>query len=231
MQICCVAAFVAVHNNAPGPYCQMRVMQSPVRDPRKQANPAGIRLASRGRLPQSPAPMRHFACQTERRRRPGPPLARPVLGLLLLGLGTAAVAQEPELTAAGAAIATGSDLLETEIVVEKLVPADPPARPTARFVPAGRLEAGDEVHYTILVRNPGRNPVTDAQVTKRMPFGLQYVPGSATGPSCDIEYSTDGGKSFTRQLPDGDYTHVRWMMRRPLPPQSTALLRFRAKFR
>jgi uncharacterized repeat protein (TIGR01451 family) len=174
--------------------------------------------------------MRHFACQTPCRRR-RPPLARPVLGLLLLGFGAAALAQEPELTATGAAIATGSDVLETEILVEKLVPADPPARPTAKFVPAGRLEAGDEVHYTIRVRNPGKNPVTDAQVTKRMPFGLQYVAGSATGPSCDIEYSTDGGKSFTRQSSDGDYTHVRWTMRRPLPPESTALLRFRATFR
>lgn len=174
--------------------------------------------------------MRHFACQTSSRRR-GPPLARPFLGLLLIGLGAAALAQEPELTAAGAAIATGSDLLETEIVVEKLEPADPPSRPQARFVPAGRLEAGDEVHYTIRVRNPGKNPVTDAQVTKRMPFGLHYLAGSATGPACDIEFSTDGGRTFSAKPKNGDYTHVRWTMRQPLPPQSTALLRFRATFR
>ena len=174
--------------------------------------------------------MRHFASQTRCRRR-GAPLARPFFGMLLLGFSAVALAQEPELTAAGAAVATGSDLLETEIVVEKLMPADPPARPTARFVPAERLEAGDEVHYTIRVRNPGKNPVTDAQVTKRMPFGLHYLAGSATGPACDIEFSTDGGKTFSAKPKNGDYTHVRWTMRRPLPPQSTALLRFRATFR
>lgn len=174
--------------------------------------------------------MRHFASQTQRYRRCGP-LVRPFVGLLLLGFGAVAPAQEPELTAAGAAIATGSDLLESEILVEKLVPADPPARPTARFVPAERLEAGDEVHYTIRVRNPGKNPVTDAQVTKRMPFGLHYLAGSATGPACDIEFSTDGGRTFSAKPQNGDYTHVRWTMRRPLPPQSTALLRFRATFR
>lgn len=173
--------------------------------------------------------MRHFASQTQRYRRCGP-LVRPLL-VLLLGFGAAALAQEPELTATGAAVATGSDLLETEIVVEKLVPADPPSRPTARFLAAERLEAGDEVHYTILVRNPGKSPVTDAQVTKRMPFGLHYVRGSATGPACDIEFSTDGGKTFVVEPADGDYTHVRWTLRRPLPPQSTALLRFRATFR
>ena len=173
--------------------------------------------------------MRHFASQSRCRR--GSPLAWPFLGLLLLGFAVTALAQEPELTAAGAAVATGSDLLETEIVVEKLVPADPPTRPTARFVPAERLEAGDEVHYTIRVSNPGQNPVTDAQVTKRMPFGLHYLVGSATGPACDIEFSTDGGKSFAARPEEGDYTHVRWTLRRPLPPQSTALLRFRATFR
>jgi uncharacterized repeat protein (TIGR01451 family) len=151
--------------------------------------------------------------------------------LALLGLGAAAFAQQSDPAASGAAIATGSGLLETEIVVEKLEPADPPTRPYARFLPAGRLEAGDEVHYTIRVRNPGKNPVTDVQVTKRMPFGLQYIEGSATGPASEVEFSTDGGQSFTAGPQDGNYTHLRWTLRRPLPPQSTALLRFRATFR
>lgn len=230
MRNCCVAAFVAVHNNALGAYCQMRVMQSPVRDPRKGANRAGLRLASPGPLPHSPAPMHTSDAQRPRFRRGTTP-AHPFLGWLLLGLGATALAQQPDLGAAGAAIATGSDLLETEIVVEKLEPADPPSRPQGRFVPAGRLEAGDEVHYTIRVRNPGQNPVTGAQVTKRMPFGLHYIEGSATGPASDVEFSTDGGKSFTAGPQDGDYTHLRWTLRRPLPPQSTALLRFRATFR
>jgi uncharacterized repeat protein (TIGR01451 family) len=174
--------------------------------------------------------MRHFP------PRPVEPFAwralvRPVLGLLLLGLSATVLAAEPELTATGAAIATGSDLLETEIVVEKLEPANPPSRPHARFVPAGRLEAGDEVHYTIRVRNPGTNPVNDVQVTKRMPFGLHYLPGSAKGPACDIQFSADGGKTFAAKLASGEYTHVRWSMKQPLPPGSTALLRFRATFR
>jgi uncharacterized repeat protein (TIGR01451 family) len=152
-------------------------------------------------------------------------------GLLLLGLGATVPAAGPELTSTGAAIATGSDLLETEIVVERLAPADPPSRPQAIFVPAGRLEAGDEVHYTIRVRNPGEKPVDDVQVTKRMPFGLHYLPGSAVGPACAVEFSADGGKTFAAQPPGDEYTHVRWNMRQPLPPGSTALLRFRATFR
>ena len=159
------------------------------------------------------------------------PAGRPAAGVLLLLVATAAMATDAEMTASGAAVATGSDLLETQIVIEKLEPADPPERPVARFLPAGRLEAGDEVHYTVRVRNPGENPVSDVQVTKRMPFGLHYLPGSATGPACDIEFSADGGKTFAARPPAGDFTHVRWTMRRPLPPGATALLRFRATFR
>lgn len=158
-------------------------------------------------------------------------LLAPQAFLLSFGLAVVAGAQEPEPAASGAAIATGSDRLETAIEVERLEPADPPLRTGARFVPAMRLAAGDEVHYTIRVRNPGPRPVTDVQVTKRMPFGLHYQSGSATGPASEVEFSTDGGKSFTASPDGGAYTHLRWTLRRPLPPDSTALLRFRATFR
>jgi uncharacterized repeat protein (TIGR01451 family) len=97
-------------------------------------------------------------------------------------------------------------------------------------VPAGRLEAGDEVHYTIRVRNPGTEAVTDVQVIKRMPEGVQFIDGSAVGPACDVEYSTDGGQTFAPEPPAERFTHLRWSLRRSLPPGATALLRFRATF-
>ena len=150
-------------------------------------------------------------------------------GLALVCGPHAATAQQAEMSAVGAALATGTDLLETEITAETfVVPAragEPP-----RFTVARRLAAGDEVHYTIRVRNPGQQPVRDIQVTKRMPFGMQYLPGSAAGPASDIEFSTDGGRSFQARPETADYSHLRWNLRRPLAPGATALLRFRAKF-
>jgi uncharacterized repeat protein (TIGR01451 family) len=150
---------------------------------------------------------------------------------LLLALAVAALAEPgAEMTAVGDAVASGSDLLETTIVVERLsTPEQTPARP--RFEAAERLAAGDEVHYTIKVRNPGSRPVTGVQVTKRMPAGVQFVAGSAAGPASRIEYSADGGTTFARRVPEGGPTHLRWTLDRPLPPDSTALLRFRAAFR
>lgn len=185
----------------------------------------------RGRaVPHSPGPMPRNLPLSPRL----PPVARASwarAAALLMGLWLAGALAQPQATADGVAVATGSGTLETEIVVEKLLSANPPTRPFALFAPVGRLEAGDEVHYTIRVRNPGKQPVTDAQVTKRLPVGLHYLAGSATGPSCTIEFSTDGGSTFTTQRKDADYTHVRWTLQRSLAPGATTLLRFRATFR
>ena len=156
--------------------------------------------------------------------------ALPALLALLAG-APGVRAQAPGISASGAAVATGSDLLETTIAVERLVPPAHADRGPGRFVQADRLSAGDELHYTIRVRNPGNGVVTNVQVVKRMPDGVQYIDGSAVGPACDVAYSADGGQTFTVKAPAEGFTHLRWSLRRPLPPGATALLRFRATFR
>lgn len=163
-------------------------------------------------------------------RRTGPPAALGV-GLVLLVAAGAALGQGRTTVSADAATATGSGPLQTEIVAEKYLASASPESGTPRFVPAQRLVAGDEVHYTLRVRNPGKVPVTGIQVTKRMPAGLQFVPGSAVGPACDVEYSVNGGTSFQAEADPLQLSHLRWTLRRPLAPGATALLRFRATFR
>lgn len=127
---------------------------------------------------------------------------------------------------------TGSGPLETEILVEGLVSEQrAEGSEEKRFVAARRLEAGEEIYYTIRVRNPGKVPVTDIVVTKRMPFGVAYVAGSAAGPACDVELSADNGATYSSGGKTAEFTHVRWVFQRPLAPGATALLRFRATFR
>jgi uncharacterized repeat protein (TIGR01451 family) len=169
------------------------------------------------------------------------------VGLLALGLFTSAAvhgAAEPD--AQNAPSAVGSGPLELQIVVETLsVDTGPDGAEIRSWVPAGRLGAGDELHYTIRVTNPGKEPVTDIVVTKRLPFGVHYIIGSAVGPGCKVEISIDGGTTFTappkpganaasnrstRRIPPADYSHVRWIFGKPLAPNATALLRFRATF-
>lgn len=175
-------------------------------------------------------------------QRPAPrgPILWVAAALAALSPG-APMAQRPE-AGPDQAIAIGSGPLTTAVIVETLLPGDQPEQASGRrFVPADRIRAGDEVHYTIRVTNPGRTPVDGVMVTKRLPFGLTYVVGSAVGPAATVQFSVDSGESFaaaadleivsggqTRPAAPADYTHVRWLLKRPLAAGATALLRFRA---
>jgi len=150
---------------------------------------------------------------------------------LCLATHAAAVGGQDDPAAVPAVVATGSGPLEARIEVQKLVATEGPGGEIVRqFVEARRLEAGEQLYYTVRVTNPGQEPVDDMVVTKQLPFGVDYVPGSAAGPGCSIELSLDGGVTFERAGGKGAYTHVRWIFGQPLAPGATALLRFRAVF-
>jgi uncharacterized repeat protein (TIGR01451 family) len=171
-----------------------------------------------------------------------------IAGLLL---ANASAWAQGELDPQNAPVAVGSGPLDLAITVETLaVETGPAGQEMRRWEPAGRLSAGDEVHYTVRVTNPGKERVTDIVVTKRLPFGVQYLRGSAVGPACTVQFSIDGGLTFAepkqleaskakgapsgkrtaRKVSPADYTHVRWVFGKPLAANSTALLRFRATF-
>ena len=166
--------------------------------------------------------------------------------LLLTGVAAPAWAQSTADIQSVAEV-TGSGPLETSIEVQLLeVSEGPGGQETRRWIPADRLNAGDEIHYTVRVRNSGKEAVTDIVVTKRLPFGVRYLRNSAAGPAAEVQFSMDGGKTFAtpdalaraagggkkvaRKALEGEYTHVRWVLAKPLGPASTALLRFRATF-
>lgn len=155
--------------------------------------------------------------------------------ILLVSLGlaghTVPVAAQDGSAAAPVVVAEGSGPLETSILVEKLVTREGPGEePVRQFETARRIKAGEQLYYTVRVTNAGQEPVGDIVVTKQMPYGVDYVPGSAAGPGCRIELSLDGGASFERGGGKAAYTHLRWSFEQALAPGATALLRFRAVF-
>ena len=168
----------------------------------------------------------------------------PLLACALAWAHTAPARAADDKDAQTVAVATGSGPLETAILAETLqVEEGPGGKEIRRWAPADRLTAGEEVHYTVRVMNPGKEPVSDIVVTKRLPYGVHYLPGTATGPACEVQFSTDGGNTFAkpersagasrksaRKSPTIEYTHVRWILGNSLDPGATALLRFRAKF-
>jgi uncharacterized repeat protein (TIGR01451 family) len=144
-------------------------------------------------------------------------------------------------TFASLAMATEPVELRTELVAEVRESVAAAERPTFRMVPATRLSQGQVVYYTVRITNPTPVFANKVQVSQLIPANTSYVPGSAAGPGADIEFSIDGGQTFSRpetlkqsdgtRAPPERYTHIRWSLRNPLAPGATALARFRATFR
>jgi uncharacterized repeat protein (TIGR01451 family) len=167
-----------------------------------------------------------------------------VLALLLTQWGPVGAQESP----AGARTLTESftDPLEvTAIAEQRVVEPTPNGGTVVRYVPASQVRLGEQVHYTLQVRNVGSAAVVDAVVVRPLPHNTRYISGSAVGPGADVSFSIDGGATFaeaqrltintyvgpTRRATADEYTHIRWRLRHPLAPGATALLRFRAEFR
>jgi uncharacterized repeat protein (TIGR01451 family) len=142
-------------------------------------------------------------------------------------------------SASGQATSSG---LTIKAVAEVGVRSIQDGRETVKLAPANRVVPGDQVIYTLEVRNTGAAAVHAPTVIHPIPAHMAYMADSATGPGAEISYSVDGGHTFNRpenlQAADAeghlrtakpqDYTHIRWKLKNTLKPNSVAFARFRA---
>lgn len=110
------------------------------------------------------------------------------------------------------------------------------------LTPADHVVAGDQLVYTVEIRNATPTARDGVTVTNPIPERMSYIAASATGPGCDIEFSVDGAVTFgkpdalvialpagrTRPATAADYTHIRWKLKYALSGNTTAFARFRA---
>jgi uncharacterized repeat protein (TIGR01451 family) len=115
-------------------------------------------------------------------------------------------------------------------------------RETVRLAPADRVVPGDQVIYTLEIRNKGAMALPPPTVDYPIPEHMRYLEDTAVGPGAEITYSIDGGRTFDRADnlrvigSDGrkrvataaDYTHIRWQLKHILKGNSVAFARFRA---
>jgi uncharacterized repeat protein (TIGR01451 family) len=115
-------------------------------------------------------------------------------------------------------------------------------REVIKLIPADRVVPGDQVIYTLEVRNADAE-LAAPTVVHAIPEHMRYVEDSAVGPGAEVTYSVDGGRSFDRaenlKVPgkDGqlraavatDITHIRWRLKNSLKANSVAFVRFRAR--
>ncbi len=115
-------------------------------------------------------------------------------------------------------------------------------RDVVKLAPAERVVPGDQVIYTLEIRNTGVAAVHAPSISYRIPAHMVYVADSATGPGAEVRYSIDGGRTFDRpenlQSVDVEghvqpakpmeYTDIRWQLKNTLKSNSVAYARFRA---
>jgi uncharacterized repeat protein (TIGR01451 family) len=145
----------------------------------------------------------------------------------------AAVADPPPAEANPISIKTIAEVQRKSLVKGKL---------QVELQPATRVVPGDEVIYTVEVRNAGPLAADALAFAIPIPQHMVYVANSAVGPGAEVSYSIDGGRSFdrpenlvihgaegkSRPAVPSDYTHIRWVLRNRLKVGSVALARFRA---
>ncbi|OGQ51120.1 MAG: hypothetical protein A3J24_13180 [Deltaproteobacteria bacterium RIFCSPLOWO2_02_FULL_53_8] len=106
-----------------------------------------------------------------------------------------------------------------------------------------KIVPGDEVIFTTVYENVGKEPVTAAVINNPVPEHTVYVDKSAEGKGTRIEFSIDGGKTFglpktlmvagkdgkAKQAQASDYTHIRWTVEKAVAPGAKGSVSFKAR--
>lgn len=138
--------------------------------------------------------------------------------------------------------------LSLDIKAEKEVQVLEEGRWVTQIVPLEESRPGDILYYTLKYTNEGDTVAKDASIVDPIPAGTVYVLESASGEGAQITYSIDGGHSY--QLPpvtyvinkaDGSheekmapaqmYTHIKWLIKKPVLPGQSGQLSFKAKIK
>jgi hypothetical protein len=111
-----------------------------------------------------------------------------------------------------------------------------------RLEPADRVVPGNQIVYTLEIRNTTALARPPPTVDYPVPEHTRYVADSATGAGADVTFSVDGGATFARPenlfvigtngdkrpAAADDYTHIRWRLKHILKGYSVAFARFLA---
>ena len=112
--------------------------------------------------------------------------------------------------------------------------------------PAQEVEPGQTIEYRLDYTNVGQTALKGIAITGPIPDATHYLGETAnTQAASDFTVSIDGGKTFEGEpvkrmveneqgkkdekvIPPSEYTHVRWIMKQPLPAGETKSFSYRS---
>lgn len=151
-------------------------------------------------------------------------------GIFLLCGGLAQAQQQPR--------------LELKTTVEKEIKVKKKGQWVAERTAAVETGPGDVLVFTIVYQNAGKNAAVDARIVNPLPKGVAYLPDSAEGKDADITFSIDQGHTWhkppvmmqmkkpdgvfeNRPAPPGSYTHISWVIKKPVLPGKSGRVSFK----
>lgn len=137
-----------------------------------------------------------------------------------------------------------STKLDLKTTAEKEVKVKQGGKTITKRVPLDKASPGDVVVYTITYSNVGKGPVLDAVIVDPIPKGVRYIADTAEGRDAEIMYSTDNGRVWQKppiemqiKKPDGSlekkpvsterYTHIKWMIKKPVASGQSGQVSFK----
>ena len=128
------------------------------------------------------------------------------------------------------------------MVQQEIIETDDRGDLVTKRVEATKVVPGDEVIYTTRYANVGEDEAENVVISNPIPEHMRLQPRSAFGDGATVVYSVDGGVTFgapetleivqddgtRRPASVADYTHVRWVFDRAMPPGERGTVGFRA---
>jgi uncharacterized repeat protein (TIGR01451 family) len=133
------------------------------------------------------------------------------------------------------ALAANDVALTSAMFVERTVP-QPGGKAKVTLEQPKSVPPGAKLVFVLSYRNQGKAAATNFVVTNPIPTGVAFD----STPDAGASYSVDGGKSYgpltslrvsegatSRAALPEDVTHVRWILKTPIPVGGTGKLSFR----
>lgn len=115
-----------------------------------------------------------------------------------------------------------------------------------KLTPVEKAKAGETIIYSVSYRNEGGAPAKSAVITDPLPKGVTCLPKTALTAEAETHFSADGGgtwgrlpltlkekgadgKATQKPVPDAAITHVRWILKKDLPPGGAGEIRFKVR--
>ncbi|MCA1683682.1 MAG: hypothetical protein LC708_00920, partial [Actinobacteria bacterium] len=103
-----------------------------------------------------------------------------------------------------------------------------------------QVRPGEEITWDVRVVNRGREGVSNVSAEGLIPQGTRYVAGSAGGAGTSVQYSIDGGRTFSprptvvvegREVPASPdaYTNVRFTWPAAVAPGAPRAAQYRTR--